>query len=128
MIEVGRMHLKCRNNNRYHINKCIFNKAFNIYSITYCTNMLPHKFISTMNYVTRYKTRLMERTNGYEISLNIIIIYSFSIYASVIVINFSSLNLQNWNFEPLTVCAFQRNKRLVLTRTSVIPFLSIKNN
>ena len=57
--------------------------------------MLPHKFISTMNYVTRYKTRLIERTNGYEISLNIIIIYSFSIYASVIVINFSSLNLQN---------------------------------
>ena len=57
-----------------------------------CSYILTHVYID--NELCNKLQDTFDEANGYEISLNIIIIYSFSIYASVIVINFSSLNLQ----------------------------------
>ena len=57
------------------------------------SNILTHVY-NNNNELCNKLQDTFDGANGYEISLNIIIIYSFSIYASVIVINFSSLNLQ----------------------------------
>ena len=82
--------IKIRNTLRY---KCIHQEGVYL-AITQeqCSYILTHVYID--NELCNKLQDTFDEANGYEISLNIIIIYSFSIYASVIVINFSSLNLQ----------------------------------
>ena len=72
----------------------IYTRELSIRAITQeqCSYILTHVYID--NELCNKLQDTFDEANGYEISLNIIIIYSFSIYASVIVINFSSLNLQ----------------------------------